>query len=334
MQLFYSKDGIWQRFTFITISWYNPCMAERSAIMNKLEVSLPTTEQVLWFTLQERPNLFKEVGEYAARSFIEQSLELIRNLEHAALDRKNRLPKTRQEAWNIPALCIYSAPGTAEKAFKNDRYKEYPWSAWMDRNRLLYALSLTKKITETRINKKIDTPEKFHEAVSKYGPEVLYSGRPDEQEAVERWLGTFKGGCMPKEKFHFIGGGIIDNTFDQVSKLYLPEIIDVSPGEEVGFILHSPQAARMLYMMQEVANRNHVAYLGYRPFPHPTFPFADPGKYAFGPNVRVFPMPSPRDPFTKERSRHYTALEIRGLIYYRFYANPSLAANQPFSANY
>lgn len=145
---------------------------------------------------------------------------------------------------------------------------------------------------------------------------IVYAGRPDENQAVAEviktpWLRGHRELFYPRAKLALMdvatpAGKANDpgkvNTLDQVKFFNLPGKLDTALGEQLGMVTHAPQAARTLSMMG-------------------AFPEAFPQASA----VKMFTLPPP-DGSVPE----YPTMEIRGMVYYRFIANPPLVADAPY----
>lgn len=289
------------------------------------ESILPPMDIILTEALRQKPDFFGRVGTEKAIDFVYTVRRQMVEMQTKAHFRNEELPKTAAEANKIKAIIVISAPGTYSKSNKEDRYKHWPWSEWMDHRRIEYAAYLIRKITEMKTGESLtNNPSKFMEVISKEGPYLLYSGRPDEQDAITEALKDPKI-HMPAEKVILIGGKIIDNTIDQAQRLYVPGNINLKPNDHLGFVLHSPQAVRFAYNIQAVVENNIDAIKQGIPEPFPSLPFRKGG-----PCLRMFPLPIPTNPITRQPSAQYPTFEICGLINYAFYAHPRTASETPF----
>ncbi len=319
-----------------------------------IELTLPSREEITKEALRQKPDLYERIGQTNAVKFISNALQEIRELETAAQHRKFSLPTTPEEAGSIKAIMVIAAPGTYLVPRKIDRYRLWPWTEWMDHRRLEYGAYLVRKITEIKTGKKLtNNPSAFRETIAEQGPDLIYSGRYDERKMAEIGLkiigkgpsedirsailalGEYpevdlaralkiKPANLPENKVHFLEGKI-DNTVDSAEQLYFPESIKFHPGDQLGLVLHSPQAVRFMYNLQAVFEANKKAVELGKCLPFPNFPLTDSC-----PILKMFPMTIPLDPLTKLPTKQYPTLEICGLIHYAFYANPLTAALTPF----
>ena len=243
------------------------------------------------------------------QDFIRGALALYEELEKAALNPQAHFPKTADEAVKIKALWVISAPGTYFKPRKEDRYKDKKWSQWNDRQRINHAFEIGRKLVEVKSGHPIS--HNWVEAereINAQGPLVVYNGTPEEDEAVLEaiktpWLRIPEDKAYPKNKVYVINPiAAIGNTVNQIHSFRLPKEFKIESGDEIGLVIHAPQAVRFLYMLNN-------------------FPQVIPK----GVTLRVFPLPTPVTGIPE-----YLLQELRGLINYGFIANPPLAAGSPF----
>lgn len=267
--------------------------------------SIKQTE-VWWKALQEVMQGDKE----GVISFIEDALRLYEEIEEAALNPEPHLPITPEDASKIKALWVISAPGTYFKASKKDRYEDKPWAAWNDRQRVNYALHLGRKLAEVRLGHKLsESWSELEREIKEEGPMIIYSGRPDEAKALFEaaqvpWLRFPQGLSYPKDSISIIEPepDHIDNLLDQIRTFQLPEGMRINKEDEIGVAIHAPQAVRLLYSLNNSR-----------------------GGLTEKATLRIFPLPTP-----KEGIPEYPLQEIRGLINYRFIADPPNSADTPY----
>lgn len=269
--------------------------------------SIADTEK-WWPRLQEIMAQDKGVVE-----FIEHALKVYQDLEQAASNPDAHFPKTAEETSRIKALWVISAPGTYFKASKNDRYKDKPWAAWNDRQRVNYALHLGRRLAEVKLGHKLGNNwVKVERELNVEGPLIIYNGRPDENAAVLEaaatpWLRIPEPNLYPRDRIMVISPmPPIDNLLDQIKTFRLPRDFKMNSGDEIGVVIHAPQAIRFLYMLNNF-----------------------PGVIPEGAVIRVFPLPTP-----ETGMQEYPLQELRGLINYRFIANPPIAADTPYPCKY
>ncbi len=168
-----------------------------------------------------------------------------------------------------------------------------------------YTVRLAKKITEinsgesfkgiSSVTKKVKT---IREAISKYGPYMLYNGAPIQNEAVERALGR-KGVVVPREKVKIIDEEI-KNTLDQIKTFRLPEGLELKD-KEIALVAHAPQLVRIMRMVKH-----------YKPFPENT-------------TIRLFPLPT-----SPEGKQEYAKMEVSGSLYYTYISHVADAESYPY----
>lgn len=241
--------------------------------------------------------------------FISGAISVLNQMEAAA--KNPRFPKTKEEAERIKALWIKTAPGDYFHAEKDDRWKDKPWAKWMDRKRDNYAFQIGRQITEVLSGQKLDNNwPKAKEIIKSYGPLIIYNGRSDESHAFSEavkipWLRIPDGLMYPAEKTYVLqptlGFDPNANMFDTIRTFKLPMGMKMQQGEEIGVIVHAPQAVRFLYALGM-----------YNVIPS-------------GVNIRMFPMPTPPGGFPD-----YPLQELRGMVNYRFIADPPKLAEKAF----
>lgn len=221
--------------------------------------------------------------------FISGAIGVLNQMEAAA--QNPHLPETKEEAEKIKALWVISAPGTYFQARKNDRYKDKPWALWNDRQRINYAFKIGRKM----------------EALTQMLPLIVYSGRPDEAAAISEavrtpWLRIPQGLEYPRDKVFLINPSLIDNAIDQIKTFRLPPALEIGPGDEIGLVIHAPQAVRFLYALacfKDIVPK--------------------------GVSIRAFLLPTPKGGFPE-----YPLQELRGTVANRFIASPAFAPEQPY----
>lgn len=291
---------------------------------------IPSVDEVLDHTLKQMSTFMTDVGEKKAKGFISDTLAEISRMDTVAKNRFSHIPKTQEEAAKIRAIIAISGPGTYQRRKKEDKYKEYKWAENMDHNRLEYTGFLIRKLTEAKTGQRlVNDPDLFYDYIEKFAPELFYTGNAEETTDVLQSLQLDRI-HMPHSKVHILGKSI-QNTVDQVEQLALPQGFDLKPGEQIGFVLHSPQAVRLMRNMGAIADKNRVAQERGRVLPFPSFPFTEEGG-----QVRIFPLPipsfipDPNNPSIRVKAKEYVANEVRGLVYYTFYASPPLARETSF----
>ena len=283
-----------------------PEIEKESAIT--VETVLQSIEQTekWWGQLQTLMQQGKPVAGY-----IFGAIKILNQLEEAAQNPASQLPKTPEQASKIKALWIISAPGTYFQAYKQDRYANKPWARWMDRQRINYAFKIGRQVGELVSGQKLGEGWLHAKGIlEKYGPMIVYNGRSDESLAVAEavkspWLRIPSGLEYPAEKTHIIhpikGFDPKTSSLDNIRTFRLPPTVSLEEGDEIGVVLHAPQAVRFLYILANFKD---------------TIPQ--------GVNLRVFSLPTPKGGFPE-----YPMQELRGTTYYHFIANPPIAAESP-----
>ncbi|MBI2051920.1 hypothetical protein HYT33_04130 [Candidatus Roizmanbacteria bacterium] len=265
--------------------------------------------RVLQTSLREHPVL-QLIDPRRVRGLVEASLDEIEKLEEVALGKKFNIPASPQEAAKIKALWVLSGPGTYDVATKDDRYQDRPWARWMDRKRLNYAATLTRKLTEIVVGiprqsrpkgKELMTEEvaQLRSSIERYGPYIIYNGRQDENRVVENVLRR-EGVMIPTGKVYVIYNNI-DKTIDQVKSFRLPPDIQLETGDTIGVITHAPHMMRLMHILNY-----------FKPFPENV-------------TVQAFPLPSPYD-----GGQEHTMDEICGLLNYVFVSGGATEEPYPY----
>lgn len=258
----------------------------------------------------KRNEVLKNVPESQVKLFIGELIKEIDLLEEVAERDKGKLDLPDDIAKKIGAIWEVSGVGTYfEPQGEGSRYKDYPWSDWMDRARLNYTAMLIRKITEKASGQDFKAPlseialakKRTKEAISKYGPYVIYNGGQLQDEAVLKILAQ-EGTIIPKEKAEVIGGNI-DNTINQMKTFKLPDGFE--KGKEIAIVAHAPQLVRILRMI----NR-------YKPFPE-------------GTKIRLFPVPTPA-----EGKEQYAKMEVSGTLYYTLITKDATEEPYPYEISY
>lgn len=232
--------------------------------------------------------------------FIHELIREVAAFDHAAhQNSRGIVPKYIAE--KIGAIWVFSGPGTYENATKDDRYAQYPWARWMDRDRLAYAALIARKISEAKgvqdvTGRGLGTLA-VHKAETKHlialhGPQIIYNGTVLENASVRSVLEKERadgmrphtGVIIPSEKVMILPDPV-RNTTEQVSTFCLPS--DFTSSQELVLVSHAPQLPRILRTLQR-----------YRPFPA-------------GTRIRLFPLPTPA-----AAGNEYFNIEVSGTLFY------------------
>lgn len=248
--------------------------------------------ELWWKQLQDFIEQGQPVNEFTA-----QAIAVLNQLEEAA--QHPHLPESKEEAEKIKGLWVISAPGTYFQAKKNDRYRDKKWALWNDRQRINYAFKVGRRLAEIKMG---------HDVSHNYAPLIVYNGTPLEDAAVLEavktpWLRIPEGLIYPRNKVLVINPfPPIDNTMDQIRTFRLPLSFKISPGDEIGVVIHAPQAIRFLYAL---ANISEVV--------------------PKGAEIRMLPLPTPTGGYPE-----YPLQELRGMVNYRFISNPPIISDSPY----
>lgn len=239
-------------------------------------------------------------------NFLNRAIRLAVTLEQAAQNPQANLPQTAEKATKVKGLWVKSAHGTYLQDTKEDRFKGKPWAVGNDRQRINYSLEIARSIAEIRSGKSLTGNfAEDKEVMMEYGPYIIYAGREDENRdlrtAASNPLHYFPADRVyPTERFYIIDGPI-DNAADVIKNFRMPPTYHPQAGDEIGSVMHWPQAVRILFMLNQIENQ----------FP----PEA---------TLRLFPMP-----VAEGGNPEYLLQELRGATFYRFISKPQLAASWP-----
>lgn len=265
--------------------------------------SIEKTEE-WWEQLQNLIQQGKPVVE-----FISDAIGVLNELEVSAQNPQSQLPKTSEEAAKIRALWVISAPGTYFQAEKEDRYKGKKWALWNDRHRVNYAFKIGRELVAINLGHPLNSNwVKSERELDAFGPLIVYNGTPVENAAILEvtkapWFRISEGLIYPRSKVVVINPfPSIDNTIDQIITFRLPTSYAMSSGDEIGIVIHAPQAVRFLYTL---ANLTNVIPQGTK--------------------LRVFSLPTPIGGYPE-----YPLQELRGMVNYRFIADPPKVAHSPY----
>lgn len=272
-------------------------------------------EKIIADAIQENPPL-SQVDTSRLQQVVRNSLEEIEKLKtiakkHEQLLRQGELPWPLETIRKIKALWVLSGPGLYRQAFKDDRYRDKPWAAFMGKHRLTYAGLLARRFAEAkrgvsyaRVGKGSISPMKpdIRNLIADEAPFILFNGRPDENLDV-RSIVSEERNIIPPEKV-WITGKSIDKTIDQITDLTLPPNLALNPDDKIGVISHAPHLMRFGHMLNRFRDQS--------PFPE-------------GITIKALPLSSPSN------SQEYTNQEIRGLLYYIFISGEATAEPYPYA---
>ena len=157
--------------------------------------------------------------------------------------------KKPEQINDIMGIWVPSGPGFIEKPYKDDRYKNYEWSRFMGRRRLMYAALLMRKTAEARSNGVFGSNQSI-EMIEKHAPILLFNGIDSENTDIRDYLAR-EGLIIPPSKVHILGSGL-NNTLDQVHNLASQEgqeFLNSLDGHTLSIVTHVPHATRLLHLL-------------------------------------------------------------------------------------
>ena len=265
----------------------------------------------------------KGVSEETLQSELKTILLEIDLLEERAERDYAVLNISSETAESIGVIWTFAGPGTYDLETKEDRYQEFPWARWMDRDRLNYTAKLARKIVEKKLSKSFsvdagttESPEEItarilekkkevHEALADVGPYIVYNGSPIENETVKEVLAR-PTTHVPTSKVFIIDkdseGKPLANTVSQMKAFHLPS--DALEGKKIALVSHAPHLSRIVRMINL-----------HRPFP-------------VGTEIILFPIPT-----VPEGKAPYAAMESEGILWYTYVSSDSTIEPYPFQLN-
>lgn len=245
---------------------------------------------------------------------ISQALETYQELEKTACQPLNDRLSTINTG-NLKLLWTISGPGSYFSAEKNDRFRDQRWARWFDRKRINETFRIARQVARQNGSGQLPDAFKAGDADLIRGPDILYNGNPQENEAFSEalrvpWLRIPADYRYPAEKVHVIDANVGKsteqsgrfNTVDQVKSFRIPLPLNLNTDDEIGIVAHAPQLTRILYILERF---RHVIPEGV--------------------GVRMFPLPAP-----PESLPDYLIQEIRAIVYYRYFADPPTAGDIPY----
>lgn len=280
--------------------------------ITEIEKSIGITPEEVIKSISENESWWEKFQEimkqgYPVNNFLADAISVLNKMEETA--QHPHLPQTKEEAEKIRALWVIAAAGAYSDAKKKDRYEDKEWALWNDRQRVNYAFKIGRRLAEIKLGHPIsDNWTDGEKELTEYAPLIVYNGTPVEDAAVLEaiktpWLRIPEGLVYPKNKVLVINPlPPIDNTLDQVRTFRLPLSFKISPGDEIGVVIHAPQTARFLYALakfEEVVPK--------------------------GAKIRILPLPTPPGGYPE-----YPLQELRGMVSNRFISNPAKIADSPY----
>jgi hypothetical protein len=253
-------------------------------------------ESIYKSALAEHPE-FNKIGKEKIERIISKELERIDSFEAAARkDISDGFSIDPELAATIGTIWVFSGPGTYREPLKaDDKFKDYAWARWMDRDRLNCGFALARKIAEAKSGQPASP-----KIIAQYGPYIVYNGTSEENNVLRD---VFEKGeiDIPAEKIK-----VLDKTSEsreqytanQVQTFKLPNDPSLR-GKEIVLVSHAPHLNRILHMI----NRFHS-------LPNESIPY-------------LFPLPTP-----ESGRKQFTELEIKGLLYYMLLSEK--ASEEPY----
>ncbi|MFH1833010.1 MAG: hypothetical protein ABH816_02475 [Candidatus Levyibacteriota bacterium] len=256
------------------------------------EVSGERTNSVYAYAIGRNPEI-KNTPSDNFKGIISSTLKIIDTLEEFGEETAHNLTIPRAIADEIGLIWDFSGPGTYDKPFKEDRYKDLPWSKSMDQKRLSHTAVLERAIVESikgnsfrgSLENIVETKHRLKKAIGEVGPYILYNGIPEENSVVKDVLSR-EGVVIPADKV-IIPNFKIDNTLDQVKSFEWPK--HVEKGKAIALVSHAPHLARIIGLINY-----------FNPF-------------SKGTKIYLFPLPTPQ-----EGREEYAKMEISGLLHNMF----------------
>ena len=160
---------------------------------------------------------------------------------------------------DIDAVWIFSGPGTFYQPLDSG---EPTFMAWEDRYRILYGISLARKVTAIRMGKNLQTISDID--MQSRGPIIIYNGIPSENADFRKAI-YGKDHIYPSNKVRIVdvvsnGDTVrtISNTLDQI-KSFPKKEIGRSIHRRVAVISHAAHLARIIrYFKQYKIFPEHI----------------------------------------------------------------------------
>lgn len=258
-------------------------------------------KQTILSTYRQQPNNAVGIPDEQLQQTTTEIVRTMLYLQEAATKRPH--PKIREDTdvvWEI------TGPGSLTKDFgdKQDRYRDKPWSRKMDRVRLRVSTLIVREVTAQRTGK--STREVTNEDILRYGPDLIYTGTPDESRHLREFYRIHGEdyNLPPGEKVLTFDrvenpdGTMRDsyNTTDGILSLKFPE--NKMP-RRIVVVSHAQHLTRILYILQKYKEK----------IPNSTI-------------LQVYPIAAPRS-----GEFDYAVMEGRGTLAYAY--DLSSAATTP-----
>jgi len=239
---------------------------------------------------------FKEWSHKEILDIAELALQEMHALENAAQDKERWKRISPETAKSVKRIVVFSAPGTYTKPVKDDRWQEKKWAWGMDRLRddraarlgiVLSGLAIGKDFSVFDSLEPLDANdddlkelrENAKEAVLASRIRFIYTGRPDEVEAVRKALRQHNS-FIPEKIVDIIDDPKIDNTLDQVRELgkSLHEVYEagnIKAGDSIVFVAHGPHLVRMAGLLNHFKSIPEDVNILFDPLPIPRLGIAE-----------------------------------------------------------
>jgi hypothetical protein len=152
---------------------------------------------------------------------------------------------------DIDAVWVFSGPGTFFTPLDPGEPAHF---AWMDRYRILYGLSIVRKITAKRLQKSFEAITRHD--ILEHGPLFIYNGNPEENAALRKAF-SGAGHSMPQEKIIIVDNVEkenisvpIQNTLDQVES-FPTKLIGREIRHRIAVVSHAAHLSRILRYLEE-----------------------------------------------------------------------------------
>lgn len=287
----------------------------RSALVGEQGLGDQHVAEVYDSAVAEHPE-FLGLDQTELRAFIGSTLSRIAMFETVA---HQPLEVTAEDAEKIAIVKIHSSTGSYDEPFKaedNPRLREdKPWLAWFDKQRILHAVRLARKVAEVKSgytvrlsgnydeNDVLRAKEEVKEQIAAYGPAVMYTGYPVETQKAEEVLRR-PGGIIPEDKAIIIHGNPHNTVEGAQMMVDAFETYDylLEGGQQIAVVTHAPHMARVLHIMD---------------------------KYKYLPKGSDQPFVSPVA--TPAAGAHdFATMEARGLLYYAWLADSASKEPHPY----
>lgn len=210
-------------------------------------------EREILRTYRQQPNNTVDVSDGRLQQTTTGIIDTMLHLQEIAISRPH--PKIKEDTdivWEIVG------PGSLTQDFgdKQDRYRDKSWSRKMDRARWRVSTAIVREVTAQRVGK--PTQDVTDEDILQYGPDLIYTGTPDESRYLREFYRLHgKDYNLPPKKKVFTYDQVKNpdgtthdsyNTADGILCLEFPE--NRVPRRIIA-ISHAQHLTRILYILQK-----------------------------------------------------------------------------------